>query len=320
MSEVNKVRVNGKAQNRTALGIVNAYLVINPNTTYDQLKSAFPNSINPDSGSKEMFLTEAEVKHEIASGNSWVAEGTGFFMADDEWLQLKDGTRFVVVRVWTKDSLERLEKVAAQNGIEIASFEKGKQFKKGGFELEYLNGWTPAPVEKVVTKEVVKTVEKKRMPWWVWLLLAVLVAVVIFLLLRPKPEPQVVEKVVEKVVTVVDTVYVQQLEEIEESFNAAQFAKDKAELNDDAKFVLHDLAKLMERNADLKIRIVGHTSEEGDPVHNQKLSEARAKSAVDFLISQGVDESRLQYEGKGSSEPLEPSNHEKNRRTEFEVL
>lgn len=312
MSEINKVRVHGKAQNRTALGIVNAYLVINPDTTFEQLKTVFPNSINPDSGSKEMFLSEAEVKSEIESGNNWIAEGTGYFMADDEWLQLKDGTRFAVVRLWTKDSLGRLEKVAAQHGIEIASFEKGKQFKKGGFELEYLNGWTPVIIEK----EVVKTVEKKTIPWWIWVLLLAVVALVFFLLFRSKPEPQVVEKVI----TVVDTVYVQQLEEIEESYNAAQFEKGKTDLNDDAKFVLHDLAKLMERNADLKLRIVGHTSEEGDPAYNQKLSEDRAKAAVEFLIAQGVDESRLQFEGKGSSEPLEPGNNEKNRRTEFEVL
>ena len=121
-------------------------------------------------------------------------------------------------------------------------------------------------------------------------------------------------------VTQVDTVYVQQLEEIEKNFNAAQFEQNKSDLNDDAKFVLHDLQKLMDRNPELRLRIVGHTSEEGDANFNQKLSEARAKAAVDFLISQGVDESRLQYEGKGSSEPLEPGNNEINRRTEFEVI
>lgn len=76
----------------------------------------------------------------------------------------------------------------------------------------------------------------------------------------------------------------------------------------------------MAQNPDVKLRIVGHTSSEGDPVHNQKLSENRAKAAVDFLISKGVESSRLSYEGKGSGEPIEANNHEKNRRTEFIII
>ena len=76
----------------------------------------------------------------------------------------------------------------------------------------------------------------------------------------------------------------------------------------------------MEKNADIKVKIVGHTSAEGDPVTNQKLSEARAKSAVDFIISRGIAQERLQYEGKGSSEPIDTANLEANRRTEFIVI
>ena len=53
-------------------------------------------------------------------------------------------------------------------------------------------------------------------------------------------EPQVVE--VEKIV------YIDRIEEIEKNFNAATFIKGKAELSEDAKFVLHDLAKEMPRN------------------------------------------------------------------------
>ena len=140
--------------------------------------------------------------------------------------------------------------------------------------------------------------------------------------MNKEPEVQVVEKIVEKekIVTVVDTVYVQQLEDIEKNFNAAQFAQGKADLSDDAKFVLHDLVKLMEKNTDIKVKIVGHTSAEGDPATNQKLSEARAKAAVDFIISRGIAQDRLQFEGKGSSEPIDSVNLEANRRTEFTVI
>lgn len=141
-------------------------------------------------------------------------------------------------------------------------------------------------------------------------------------------EPQIIEK--EKVVTVEkivkdtifirDTVFIEQVAEIEKNFNAAKFEQGKAALSDESKFVLHDLAKLMEKNPGINLKIVGHTSAEGDAAFNQKLSEERAKAAVDFLISRGIDSNRLSSEGKGSSEPLDPNNPEINRRTEFIVI
>jgi outer membrane protein OmpA-like peptidoglycan-associated protein len=146
-----------------------------------------------------------------------------------------------------------------------------------------------------------------------------LIGAIVFFATR-KPEVEVVEKVVEKEVIVHDTVYVQQLAEIEKNFNATQFEQGKSELSEDAKFVLHDLAKLMENNPTLKVKIVGHTSAEGDPNVNQKLSEARAQAAVDFLVGRGIATERLEAEGKGSSEPLDENNPEVNRRTEFVVF
>ena len=54
---VNKVRVYGKAQNRTALGIVHAYMVMNPGATLADLRKAFPNDLCPDRGAPENFMT-----------------------------------------------------------------------------------------------------------------------------------------------------------------------------------------------------------------------------------------------------------------------
>jgi outer membrane protein OmpA-like peptidoglycan-associated protein len=177
--------------------------------------------------------------------------------------------------------------------------------------LEYLNGYVP-PVP----------VAKKGIPVWVWAVLGVvLVGVVLFLLLGKKAEPQVVE--VEKIVVVHDTLYIQQIAEIEKNFNAAEFELGKAELSEDAKFVLHDLAKVMKDNEGLTLKILGHTSAEGDAQLNQKLSEARAKAAVDFLVErEGVAAERLSYEGLGSSQlkNTENPNAPENRRTEFVVV
>lgn len=179
-----------------------------------------------------------------------------------------------------------------------------------------MNGWTPdAPA-------------KKKIPAWVWALIALAllgIAAWAYLLGNngKKPEVVEVEKVVEKIVEVHDTLYVQQLAEIEKNFNAAEFVVGKADLSDDAKFVLHDLGKLMQQNPDLRLRIEGHTSAEGDATANQTLSEARAQVAVDFLVEhEGVDAARLEAKGFGSSklkntdDPMAPEN----RRTEFEVI
>ena len=148
------------------------------------------------------------------------------------------------------------------------------------------------------------------------LLLILVGGVAAFLALR---KPQVIE--VEKVVEVEKIVYVDRIEEIEKNFNAAQFVQGKADLSDDAKFVLHDLAQELKKFPEVKLQIIGHTSAEGDPTFNQKLSEERAQAAVDFLVGHGgVDASRLEAIGKGSSEPLDVNNPEVNRRTEFIIV
>ena len=304
-----KIRVYGKAQNRTALGIINAYQVMYPHATLEDFKKAFPNELNPDCGSKQIFMTEEEIQAHVAKGDTWYTQGQGYFVEKNEWLYMPNKSRMGVVRMWTKPSFERLFSHAKQYDIEIAEFtaaEKGIG-KKGGWRLEYLNGYVPPVPTKSKT--------------WLWVLIGavVIIAILALLLMRScNKEPQVVEKVV----TVVDTVYIQQIEEIEKNFNAAEFEKGKTELNDAAKFVLHDLAKLMEKQENLKLKIVGHTSAEGDVKFNQKLSEGRAKAAVDFLISQGISENRLQWEGKGSSELKDSENPEANinRRTEFIMI
>ena len=295
-----KVRVYGKAQNRTALGIAHAYMVMYPQATLEDLRKAFPNELNPDKGTKEIFIYAEEKGSE--------ANWDGYFKAEEELLTMGDGKKVSVVKMWTKPSFERMVSHAKLYDVEVAQFEAAdKGFgKKGGFRLEYLNGYVP-PVPA-----------KKKSLLWLWILLALLLLGAIAFFATRKTE--VVEKVVEKEVIIRDTVYVQQLEEIEKNFNATQFAQGKADLSEEAKFVLHDLAKLMDKNPTLKVKIVGHTSAEGDPAANQKLSEARAQSAVDFLVARGIAAERLEAEGKGSSEPLDENNPEVNRRTEFVVF
>ena len=292
-----KVRVYGKAQNRTALGIMHAYMVMYPQATIEDLRKAFPNELNPDRGVPEIFIYSEE------KGTTF--DWDGYFKQDDEVLKTGDGKSVSVVKMWTKPCFERIVEHAKLYDIEVAKFEAAdKGGKKGGFRLEYLNGYVP-PVP-----------EKKKSLLWLWILLAVLLIAAISVFALRKPE--VVE--VEKIVEVEKVVYVDRVEEIEKNFNAATFIIGKTDLSDDAKFVLHDLAQLMQKHPELKLKLIGHTSSDGDPLFNQKLSEDRAQAAVDFLIGRGIDASRLEAEGKGSSEPIDVNNPEANRRTEFIVI
>ena len=50
-----KVRVYGKAQNRTVLGIAHAYMIMYPHAKLEDLRKAFPNSLNPTAGTEELF-------------------------------------------------------------------------------------------------------------------------------------------------------------------------------------------------------------------------------------------------------------------------
>lgn len=295
-----KVRVYGKAQNRTVLGIAHAYMIMYPHAKLEDLRKAFPNSLNPTAGTEELFT--------YATVPTPKGEYRSYFDLPEELLVTGDGKKVQMACMWTKPTFERIVSHAKQYGIIIADFEKAAGgAKKGGFRLEYLNGYVP-PVQK-----------KSRAGLWIAIaVIAILLALLAFLLGR-KPEPQIVEKVV----TVVDTVYVQQIEEIEKNFNAAEFVAGKADLSESAKFVLHDLAKMMQKHPEIKLQLVGHTSTEGDAAFNQKLSVDRAQAAVDFMISHGgIDASRLEAIGKGSSEPKNAENPEapENRRTEFIVV
>ena len=108
------------------------------------------------------------------------------------------------------------------------------------------------------------------------------------------------------------------------------FAFDKAIVLEESHASLDKLAQMLKDNPTVSIEISGHTDSKGDDKYNQKLSEARAKSVVEYLISQGVDAARLKAAGYGESKPIAPNTNpdgtdnpegrEKNRRTEFKVI
>ena len=85
---------------------------------------------------------------------------------------------------------------------------------------------------------------------------------------------------------------------------------------------LKDIANVLTENADVKVRIIGHTDSDGDDASNMSLSQKRAVAVKDALASTfGVDNSRMETDGKGESQPAGPNTTAEgkanNRRVEF---
>ncbi|HRH41092.1 MAG TPA: OmpA family protein [Pyrinomonadaceae bacterium] len=97
------------------------------------------------------------------------------------------------------------------------------------------------------------------------------------------------------------------------------FNSDK--LRSESKIVLDKIVTLLKEKSDWKMGIEGHTDNIGGESFNQNLSEKRAKAVVDYLISAGIDASRLSSKGMGLSNPISPNDTElgraKNRRVEL---
>lgn len=104
----------------------------------------------------------------------------------------------------------------------------------------------------------------------------------------------------------------------------AFFDFDKSVLKPEGKAKLDDLnSKLKGMNLEVIIA-VGHTDSIGSVAYNQKLSVRRAEAVKAYLVSKGVEASRVYTEGKGKSQPVASNKtaagRAKNRRVEIEVV
>lgn len=105
------------------------------------------------------------------------------------------------------------------------------------------------------------------------------------------------------------------------TLKSVQFEFDSTTLIDTSKEELNQLAEVLLKNPILKITINGHTDYLGKAAYNQKLSEDRAKSVADYLISKGISKNKITSKGYGKSQPIDPNEPEdaqaKNKRVEF---
>lgn len=106
--------------------------------------------------------------------------------------------------------------------------------------------------------------------------------------------------------------------------NNVFFEHALATLKPESEPELKSLVKLMKDNTKIRIRIEGHTDNQGPDDLNMKLSEDRAATIKAYLIEKGIDESRLESVGLGETKPVadnkKPHLRKLNRRVEFVLL
>ncbi|WP_299818615.1 OmpA family protein [uncultured Pontibacter sp.] len=100
---------------------------------------------------------------------------------------------------------------------------------------------------------------------------------------------------------------------------------DKANIRPDAAEELDKLVQVLNDNPSISIELSSHTDVRGSDVYNQDLSQRRAESAVEYIISKGIDRSRITEKGYGESRLVVKNaktdeEHQRNRRTEFKVV
>ena len=110
-----------------------------------------------------------------------------------------------------------------------------------------------------------------------------------------------------------------------ENLQNIEFDFDKSDVQgSEAARRLDQVADFMKRHPDVKVLISGHTDSMGSDAYNQSLSERRAKTAADYLVSKGIERSRMTTKGYGESRPIDTNETDEgrqhNRRVEFTIV
>ena len=100
---------------------------------------------------------------------------------------------------------------------------------------------------------------------------------------------------------------------------------DKANIRADAALVLDSLVQIMNDNPEIYIELGSHTDARAPDDYNMNLSWRRARSAVSYIIEEGIETERITARGYGETQLIiknaeTEEQHQKNRRTEFKVL
>nr|WP_294788206.1 OmpA family protein [uncultured Flavobacterium sp.] len=111
--------------------------------------------------------------------------------------------------------------------------------------------------------------------------------------------------------------------------NPIYFDLDKSFIRPDAQLELERVVRIMQKYPKLKIDLGSHTDSRANDSYNLALSNRRAKSSKNWIVSQGINASRIKAEGYGETELVNKcsngvicseTDHQLNRRTEFIIV
>lgn len=104
----------------------------------------------------------------------------------------------------------------------------------------------------------------------------------------------------------------------------------KSSLRPESITELNLLKDFLTENPDVRVEVSAHTDNHGSKSYNYRLSDSRAESVMNWLIANGIDQSRLTFKGYGFDEPIAPNQNEDgsdnpegrqmNRRVEFKII
>ncbi len=101
------------------------------------------------------------------------------------------------------------------------------------------------------------------------------------------------------------------------------FDFDRAVVREDVKKRLARVIQLLKEMPEVDVQIVGYTDDIGSAEYNRALSLRRAESVRDYIVTRGIDATRLSVSGRGKTDPLVPNSTPEgravNRRVEFVV-
>lgn len=102
------------------------------------------------------------------------------------------------------------------------------------------------------------------------------------------------------------------------------FDFDKATLRPESYNELDRLVTLLTENPSIKVELSAHTDSKGSDDYNMKLSQKRAESVVNYLVTKGIAADRLIAKGYGETKPIDTNDTEEgrqnNRRVEFKII
>ena len=108
------------------------------------------------------------------------------------------------------------------------------------------------------------------------------------------------------------------------ALEGVHFENNSAELKPDSKQVLEQTAQVIIASPGVRVEVQAHTDSVGSKKYNQKLSDKRAASVRQYLVSQGVSATQLESKGYGEADPVLTNETEdgraRNRRVELKVI